>query len=67
MALIVRTSVEPAAMVGSIRRELAAIDRDLPIYDVERMTEYFAAEAAQPYLPGRRATAVNPIEALRHE
>ncbi len=48
MALVVRTAIEPSAMVGSIRRELAVIDRDLPVYDVETMKEYFAAEVAQP-------------------
>lgn len=48
MALVVRTAIQPNAMVKTIQGELASLDRDLPIYNVETMEEYFAENVAQP-------------------
>jgi putative ABC transport system permease protein len=50
MALVVRTSLEPQAVASSIRRELAAIDRDLPIYGLQTMDAYLAQNTEQPRL-----------------
>ncbi len=39
MGLAVRTAGDPAAMTGSVRRALAAIDSELPLYNVRTMEE----------------------------
>ena len=50
MALVVRTSLEPQAVAASIRREVAAIDRDIPIYGLQTMDAYLAQNTEQPRL-----------------
>jgi putative ABC transport system permease protein len=34
MTLVVRTSVDPRSLVGAVREEIRALDRDLPPYDI---------------------------------
>ncbi|HEV8347816.1 MAG TPA: ABC transporter permease [Vicinamibacterales bacterium] len=50
MALVVRTSLEPQAVAASIRREVAAIDRYIPIYGLQTMDAYLAQNTEQPRL-----------------
>jgi putative ABC transport system permease protein len=50
MALVVRTSLAPEALAGSIRRELRAIDPDIPVYGVQTMATYLSQETEQPRL-----------------
>jgi putative ABC transport system permease protein len=50
MALVVRTALAPEALTGAIRRELSAIDRDIPVYGVETMKTYLAQNTEQPRL-----------------
>jgi putative ABC transport system permease protein len=50
MALVARTSLAPEAVVGSIRRELNAIDRDIPLYGVQLMSTYLSQNTEQPRL-----------------
>jgi len=50
MALMVRTNGEPAALVASIRREVAAMDGDLPVFQVRTMTEYVDTYLEEPRL-----------------
>jgi hypothetical protein len=38
MTLVVRTDADPMAIAGNARRELLALDRDLPVTDVRTMT-----------------------------
>jgi predicted permease len=35
MNLVIRTNVEPQGMVGAIQREIWAVDKDQPVYEVE--------------------------------
>jgi putative ABC transport system permease protein len=46
--LLIRTSVAAAAVVPIIRREVAAIDPDLPVTDVGMMPDLIGASVAQP-------------------
>jgi putative ABC transport system permease protein len=39
MALVIRTAGDPAAFVPMLRRELQALDKDQPIYNVRTMEE----------------------------
>jgi putative ABC transport system permease protein len=50
MAVAVRTTLAPEALTESIRRELAAIDRDIPVYGVQTMNGYLAQNTEQPRL-----------------
>jgi putative ABC transport system permease protein len=43
MYLTVRTATAPAALAGSVQREIAVIDRDQPVYDVRTMDDAIAA------------------------
>jgi putative ABC transport system permease protein len=50
MALVVRTALDPQALAGSLRRELAAIDRDIPLYGLQTMDGYLAQNTEQQRL-----------------
>ena len=46
--LAVRTQAEPAAFGGALHRAVAAIDANLPIYEVRTMEERLSDSVAQP-------------------
>jgi predicted permease len=48
MALVVRTSADPAALTASIRRELAAMDRAVPLYRVRTIDALVRSVTAEP-------------------
>ena len=50
MAVVARTTLAAEALTESIRRELAAIDRDIPVYGVQTMKSYLAQNTEQPRL-----------------
>jgi putative ABC transport system permease protein len=42
MNLVMRTSVDPAGLVGSIKREIQSVDKNQPVYEVMTMEEFIA-------------------------
>src|SRR5262249_15905834 len=44
---IARTTAEPSSLAAAIRREIAAVDADLPVYDVRSMNQVIAESVAQ--------------------
>jgi putative ABC transport system permease protein len=50
MALAVRTTLDAEALAGSIHRELAAIDRDIPLYGLQTMNAYLSQNTEQQRL-----------------
>jgi putative ABC transport system permease protein len=48
MALAVRTSADPGALTGLIRRELAAMDRTVPLYRVRTIDALVRTVTAEP-------------------
>jgi putative ABC transport system permease protein len=48
MAVVVRASTEAAALAGTIRRELARLDRGVPLYRVRTLDTVVAAAVAFP-------------------
>ncbi len=46
LAFVVRTESDPLAMTGAVRRSMAGVDRNLPVYDVATMEERLAASIA---------------------
>jgi predicted permease len=47
MTLVVRTSGDPAAVVATVRRELQAMDPQLPVYNVRTMDAYLSDSVAR--------------------
>jgi len=50
MNLTVRTSMDPASLTSAIREQVLAMDKDLPIYQVQTMDQLLTASVAQPRL-----------------
>jgi putative ABC transport system permease protein len=50
MAIVARTTLSPDAITGSVRREIAAIDPDIPVYGVQTMQQYVSQTVEQPRL-----------------
>jgi putative ABC transport system permease protein len=44
---IARTTADPASLAAAMRREIAAVDTDLPVYDVRTMNQVIAESVAQ--------------------
>jgi putative ABC transport system permease protein len=50
MALVVRTSLAIEPWTTAIRREVARLDADIPVYGVQTMKTYLAQDTEQPRL-----------------
>jgi predicted permease len=44
---IARTTADPASLAAAMRREIAAVDADLPVYDIRTMNQVIAESVAQ--------------------
>jgi putative ABC transport system permease protein len=49
LTAVVRADVEPRSLVSAVRKEVAAMDRDLPVYEVKTLDDYLAASVAEPH------------------
>ena len=47
MSLVVRTTVEPASMIGAIRAQVLALDQDQPVFEIKTMKELLSQSMAQ--------------------
>ena len=50
MSIFVRTQVDPESLTNALRRTMAEIDKDVPIYRTRTLTDYMAQSVAQPRL-----------------
>jgi putative ABC transport system permease protein len=48
MFVVVRTANDPLSVIGAARRQVASIDRNVPLYHVETLDEYFGQSVAIP-------------------
>ena len=48
MSMVLRTSNDPAGLVPAVRAQFASLDRNLPIYHVKTLDQYFADSLAAP-------------------
>jgi putative ABC transport system permease protein len=48
MTVVMRASSDPLALIGEVRRQVASIDRDQPVANVDEMEGVVAASVAQP-------------------
>ncbi len=47
MTFVVRTSNDPKSLIGAVRGEIRALDKDLPAFDIETMQEIVSESLAQ--------------------
>lgn len=50
MSIFVRTQVDPESLTNSLRRTVAEMDKDVPIYRTRTLTDYMSQSVAQPRL-----------------
>jgi putative ABC transport system permease protein len=48
MAMVVKTAGDPDSMIGGLRNEVASMDRDLPMFNVQTMDDYVASAVSSP-------------------
>ena len=48
VAMVVKTSNDPHALISSVTREVQAMDSELPVYNVKTMEEYVSSSVAAP-------------------
>jgi uncharacterized membrane protein YqjE len=46
MTIVLRTSLDPASLVSSVRQQVSALDKNIPVYAVQTMDNLFSAEVA---------------------
>jgi putative ABC transport system permease protein len=52
MMLLLRTETDPHSLVSAARAEVHALDKDLPIYEVRTLDQYFSEAVAHPRFNG---------------
>jgi putative ABC transport system permease protein len=50
MSIFVRTAIDPQSFTTTLRRTVAEIDKDVPIYRTRTLTDYMSQSVAQPRL-----------------
>ena len=48
MVAVVKTTGEPRSMISGVTKEVAAMDRDIPLFGVKSMDEYLSSSVAAP-------------------
>ena len=48
MLLYIRTTGDPAALIGAVRREVRVLNRDLPLFDIQTMDARIAGATSKP-------------------
>ena len=48
MAVVVKTTGEPHSLISAVRKEVAAMDADVPLFGIKSMDEYLSASVAKP-------------------
>ena len=50
MSIFLRTQMDPQSMIGTLRRTVAEIDPDIPVYRTRTLSDYMSQSIAQPRL-----------------
>ena len=50
MSIFVRTQIDPQSLTNTLRRTVAEIDKDVPVYRTRTLTDYMSQSVAQPRL-----------------
>ena len=62
--LVVRTAVDPVSLMGPLRRQVAELDKNLPLYDVKTFDDVVSRSAAQPRFQAMLLTSFAAIALL---
>jgi putative ABC transport system permease protein len=49
VTICVKTTGDPNALTGAVRKEIAAMDRSLPLYNIRTLQDYLATSVAEPH------------------
>jgi predicted permease len=61
MTIAIRTAGDPTSLVGAVRREIAALDPELPFYSVRTLEEIMAASLTSRRTPTMLAVAFGAV------
>jgi putative ABC transport system permease protein len=50
MSIFVRTQIDPESLTGTLRRTVAEIDKDIPVYRTRTLADFMSSSIAQPRL-----------------
>ena len=50
MSIFVRTQMDPQSLTSTLRKAVAEIDKDVPVYRTQTLTDYMSSSIAQPRL-----------------
>jgi len=50
MSIFVRTQIDPQSLTNALRRTIAELDKDVPVYRTRTLTDYMSQSVAQPRL-----------------
>jgi putative ABC transport system permease protein len=62
--LVVRTAVDPVSLMGPLRRQVAELDKNLPLYEVKTFDDVVSRSAAQPRFHAMLLTSFAAIALL---
>lgn len=48
MTVLIKTSNDPHTLIAAVQREVAAMDKELPVFNIKTMDEYISATVAAP-------------------
>jgi hypothetical protein len=65
MALVIRPKVDPSSLVGTVRSEIQALDRRMPVYGFKTMTEHKTYALWAPNMAATFSLAFGVIAVLR--
>jgi putative ABC transport system permease protein len=64
MSIFVRTQIDPQSLTAALRRAVAEIDKDVPVYRTKTLADYMSGSIAQPRLNAMLVTLFAVIALL---
>jgi putative ABC transport system permease protein len=64
MSIFVRTQIDPQSLTGALRRTIADLDKDVPVYRTRTLADYMSGSVAQPRLNAMLVTLFAVIALL---
>jgi putative ABC transport system permease protein len=64
MSIFVRTQIDPQSLTAALRRTVADLDKDVPVYRTRTLADYMSGSVAQPRLNAMLVTSFAVIALL---
>jgi putative ABC transport system permease protein len=64
MSIFVRTQIDPQSLTAALRRTIADLDKDIPVYRTRTLADYMSGSVAQPRLNAMLVTLFAVIALL---